>query len=174
VAVAGGASLEDVIGTMIAVAPMVGLARLVPAANGVAMALGYDLDAALDSIDPRPSSTVRCREPHMTSAAEDLLRRLALNDEQAVGTALGTSVAAARPSHLDARTAALVRVAALVASESSLSSYQWAVDGALAAGATDDDIVDVVTTVAPVVGLARAASAAPSLALALGYDVESP
>ena len=41
-------------------------------------------------------------------------------------------------------------------------------------GASDTDIVDVLVAVAPVVGLARVAAAAPELALALGYDVESP
>jgi alkylhydroperoxidase/carboxymuconolactone decarboxylase family protein YurZ len=41
----------------------------------------------------------------------------------------------------------------------------------MAAGASDDDIVDVLTAVAPIVGLARTTAAAPALALALGYDV---
>lgn len=64
-------------------------------------------------------------------------------------------------------------MAALIATEAALSSYQWAVDSALAAGASERDIVDVLVAVGPVVGLARVASAAPELALALGYDVES-
>ena len=65
-------------------------------------------------------------------------------------------------------------MAALIATEAALASYQWAVESALAAGASDADIVDVLVAVAPVVGLARVAAAAPELALALGYDVESP
>jgi hypothetical protein len=54
------------------------------------------------------------------------------------------------------------------------ASYQWAVDAALAGGASEADIVDVLTAVAPILGLARVASAAPELALALGYDVDEP
>jgi 4-carboxymuconolactone decarboxylase len=106
-------------------------------------------------------------------AVEELLRRLALNDECAVEEALGTTVGTAT-AQLDAKTLALAAVAALIAAESATASYQWAVDRALAAGASDDDIVDVLLNVAPIVGLARVASAAPQLGLALGYDVDPP
>lgn len=100
---------------------------------------------------------------------EDLLRRLALNDEVAVGATIGTALGYDEGSGLDARTHALVRVAALIAAESALASYQWAVDAAIAVGASDDEIVDVLMAVAPIVGLARTCSAAPEIALALGY-----
>ena len=43
---------------------------------------------------------------------------------------------------------------------------------AVAAGATDEEIVGVLVAVAPVVGMARAGSAAPELALAVGCDLE--
>ena len=85
-----------------------------------------------------------------------------------------TSIGASAGSSLDAPTFALARVAALIATEAALASYQWAVESALAAGASVREIVDVLVAVAPVVGLARVTSAAPELALALGYDVESP
>ena len=42
---------------------------------------------------------------------------------------------------------------------------------AISLGATEEQIIDVLLAVAPVVGLARVTSAAPELALALGYDV---
>ena len=42
---------------------------------------------------------------------------------------------------------------------------------ARAAGATNDEIVDVLITVAPAVGAARVVGAAPRLALAIDYDV---
>jgi hypothetical protein len=59
----GGATEDDVVGTLVAVAPAVGLSRLVSATVGLALALGYDLDAALESPDPprespAPSTTV--------------------------------------------------------------------------------------------------------------------
>ena len=105
---------------------------------------------------------------------EELLRRLALNDEPTVETTLGMSLGKGDESGLDARTYALARVAALIAAESPLASYQWTVNAALAVGETEADIVDVLTAVAPILGLARVASAASQLALALGYDVDEP
>jgi alkylhydroperoxidase/carboxymuconolactone decarboxylase family protein YurZ len=47
------------------------------------------------------------------------------------------------------------------------------VDRALAAGATVDDVVDTLKVVAPMVGLVNVVSAAPTLALALGYDIDA-
>ena len=105
---------------------------------------------------------------------EELLRRLALNDERAVESMLGTDVGSAGRAGLDAKTRALARVAALVAAESVLASYQWAVDAAMAVGASEEDIVDVLIEVGPIVGLARLTSAASELALALGYDIDAP
>jgi 4-carboxymuconolactone decarboxylase len=96
----------------------------------------------------------------------ELLRRLALNDEAATEATLGTVLCDRGVSGLDARTHALVRVAALIAAESAQASHSWAVDAALAAGASDDDIVDV-AAVAPIVGLARLSTAVPQLAVAL-------
>ena len=43
---------------------------------------------------------------------------------------------------------------------------------ALAAGATNDEIVATLAAVTPVTGAARVVQCAPKLALALGYDVE--
>jgi 4-carboxymuconolactone decarboxylase len=110
----------------------------------------------------------------MSPEQEELLRRLALSDERVAGAALDVSTAVSAGSSLDPPTLALTQVAALIATDAALASYQWAVESALAAGATDTDIVDVLVAVAPVVGMARVAAAAPELALALGYDVERP
>jgi hypothetical protein len=51
-----GVTDAEVIGTMIAVAPTVGLARLIRGAAGLSLALGYDVDAALERSDEPPSS----------------------------------------------------------------------------------------------------------------------
>lgn len=103
---------------------------------------------------------------------EDLLRRLALNDEGVLGSRFGTGFADAERSELDAKALALVRLAALVALDSAPASYQWTVTTALAAGATDEEIVGVLAALVPIAGLARVVSAAPGLALALGYDID--
>ena len=41
----------------------------------------------------------------------------------------------------------------------------------MAAGATDDEIADVLLVIAPFAGLGRVVCAAPDVAIALGYDV---
>ena len=106
-------------------------------------------------------------------AYEDTLRRLALNDEQFVASVLGMGHDTIEASNLDPKTHALLRLAASLAVDAAQSSYQSVVESALAAGATVDEIVGSLIAVADTVGLARVVSAAPELALALGYDVDA-
>lgn len=181
-ALSSGADVDDVLGTLVAIAPIVGLSRLVPASVALALALGYDVEAAIESRDPPVTPDAndgrdgqappRAPSP-LSREAEKWLRRLALNDEDAVASALcmahGGSVAAAP----DVRMCALATIAALIGTEPALASYQWAVERALAVGAQPDDIVDVLTGVGPIIGLVRTTSAAAALAVALGYDIHS-
>lgn len=67
----------------------------------------------------------------------------------------------------------LERIAALVALDGTTPAFQREVNGALAAGASIDDVIGVLRSVTSVVGSARAMAAAPRIALALGYDVET-
>ena len=98
------------------------------------------------------------------------LRRLAINDANfARDCGGGTDVGSAE---LDARTLALVRLAALVAVGGAVSSYGAQADAAVDAGATAAEIVEVLVGVVPIVGLPRAVTAAPKLATALGYDID--
>jgi 4-carboxymuconolactone decarboxylase len=99
------------------------------------------------------------------------LRRLALHDDAFLGLLLADE-STPHSSVLGCKTAALVRVAATVAVDAAPSSFQHAVEHALAAGARCDEIVAALEAVVPVTGAARVVSAAPKLALALGYDVE--
>jgi alkylhydroperoxidase/carboxymuconolactone decarboxylase family protein YurZ len=50
-ALAAGATEEEITGVLLAIAPVIGLGRVVGAAPGVADALGYDVEAALDDPD---------------------------------------------------------------------------------------------------------------------------
>jgi 4-carboxymuconolactone decarboxylase len=102
---------------------------------------------------------------------EDLLRRLALHDEAMLESLFGPDVAEVERSDLDAKTLALVRLAGLVAVESAPASYQWIVATALAAGASEAEIVGVVAALVPIVGAVRTSSAAPEIALAVGCDL---
>jgi 4-carboxymuconolactone decarboxylase len=46
-----GASNEEIVGTLIAVLPVVGVARVVAAAPNLALALGYDVAEALEQLN---------------------------------------------------------------------------------------------------------------------------
>jgi 4-carboxymuconolactone decarboxylase len=100
-----------------------------------------------------------------------ILRRLALRDDRYIDTLLAEEQTAAAVSELDPRGHALVRIGALIAADAAPPSYMSAVEDALEAGSTYDEIVGALIAVLPVVGVARVVSAAPNLGLALGYDV---
>lgn len=101
------------------------------------------------------------------------LRSLALNDECFMESVLGMGHDTVEASRLDPKTHALVRLAAALAVDAAPSAYHATIELAFAAGAGIDEIVGTLIAVAPTVGLARVVSAAPELALALGYDVEA-
>ena len=101
-----------------------------------------------------------------------ILRKLTVRDDEYIDRVLAATAAAAPP--LDEKTLALVRLAALVASDATAPSYMSAVDAAERAGATVDEIVATLDAVPPNVGVARVVSAAPRRGLAVGYDVSEP
>ena len=100
-----------------------------------------------------------------------ILRRLAVIDEGFVEGGAGLGLGPAGTSALDSRTVALLRLGASVAIGSSAVSLEWSATRAVAAGATDQEIAEVLLAIAPVTGLGRVASAAPEVAIALGYDI---
>ena len=55
-ALASGASLDEIVGILIAIAPAIGLGRAVSAAPDLGLALGYDVEAALEG---RPGTDER-------------------------------------------------------------------------------------------------------------------
>jgi alkylhydroperoxidase/carboxymuconolactone decarboxylase family protein YurZ len=71
-------------------------------------------------------------------------------------------------STLDPRATALLRVGASVALGSPAVCLEWTAARALAAGATEDEIADVLLAIAPVAGLSRIVAAAPDVATGLG------
>ena len=107
------------------------------------------------------------------AAYTDTLRSLALNDERFLESALGMGHDTVEVSRLDKKTHALVRLGAAFAIDAAPSSYQSTIDLALAAGANVDEIVGTLIAVAPTIGIARVVSAAPELAIALGYDLDA-
>src|SRR4051794_5571471 len=77
------------------------------------------------------------------------LRGLALHDD-AFLTAIAAEGSSFPASVIDEKTKALVRVAATVAVDAALASFQSAVDLALRSGATNDEIVATLESVTPV------------------------
>ena len=93
----------------------------------------------------------------ITPAQASLFRQLTIGDARTLGVLL------AHPDEFDAalapRVACVLRIAALIAMDADTPAYQREVNAALHAGAS-------------VVGTAMLMSAAPRVALTLGYDVD--
>ena len=104
---------------------------------------------------------------------QETLRRLAMIDEGFVTSEARLGLDPATTSALDAKTAALLQVGACVAIGSPPICLDWSTGRALAAGASEDEIADVLLAIAPVAGLGRIVCAAPEVAIALGYDIEA-
>jgi 4-carboxymuconolactone decarboxylase len=104
--------------------------------------------------------------------AEELLRRLALNDERSVDTVLATGSGPGVEAALLPKVDLLVQLGALLAVGAGTASLRRTVALARGAGATESEIVGVLVAVAPTVGLARVVSTAPRLAAAIGYDAD--
>ena len=102
---------------------------------------------------------------------QETLRRLAIIDEGFVEDRAGLGLGRDGTSALDPKTAALLRVGVSVAIGSPAVCLEWSVGRALAAGASEDEIADVLLAIAPVAGLGRVVCAAPDVATALGYDI---
>jgi 4-carboxymuconolactone decarboxylase len=102
---------------------------------------------------------------------QETLRRLAMIEEGFVEDRAGLGLGLAGISALDPKTAALLQVGAVVALGSPAVCLEWSAGRALAAGASEDEIADVLLAVAAVAGLGRVVAAAPEVATALGYDI---
>jgi 4-carboxymuconolactone decarboxylase len=102
---------------------------------------------------------------------QEILRRLTMIDEAFVEDQAALRLGLTGASALDARTAALLRLGASVAIRAPDVCLEWSTGQALAAGATEEEIAEVLLVIAPVAGLARVVAAAPGVATALGYDI---
>jgi len=109
----------------------------------------------------------------MSQAARfhETLRRLAMIDEGFVEDQAGLGVGLAGTLALDPKTRALLHMGVLVALGSPAVCLEWSAGRALAAGASEDEIADVLLAIAPVAGLSRVVAAAADIATALSYDI---
>ena len=99
------------------------------------------------------------------------LLRLTMIDENFVEQNAGLALGLAGISALDAKTASLLQIEVSVALRSPAVSLEWSAARALAVGASEDEIAEVLLVIAPMAGLGRVVAAAPGLGIALGYDV---
>ena len=104
---------------------------------------------------------------------EERLRRLALHDQSFIESVLAMDRDDVEASGLDAKTHALVRLAALLSADAAAASCHSTITVALSAGATADEVVGVLIALTPVIGLARAVSAVPRIAVSIGYDIDA-
>jgi 4-carboxymuconolactone decarboxylase len=104
---------------------------------------------------------------------QDTLRRLAMIDEGFVEGQARLGLDPAQASALDPKIAALLHVAVCVAIGSPAMCLEWSTGRALAAGASEEEIADVLLAIAPIAGLGRVVAAAPDVATALGYDIDA-
>jgi len=102
---------------------------------------------------------------------QETLRRLAIIDESFVEDQARLGLGLAGDWTLDPKTATLLQVAASVAIGAPAACLEWSAGLALAAGASEDEIADVLLAIAPVAGLGRVVAATPDVATALGYDI---
>ena len=102
---------------------------------------------------------------------QDALQGISAGDLDFLETAVGLREAQLENTGLDARTFALVKIAALIALDAPPASYAWQVANALEDGASPEDILGVLRAVAPQVGGPRVVAAAPELILSLGLTL---
>jgi 4-carboxymuconolactone decarboxylase len=108
-----------------------------------------------------------------TMRFQETLRKLTMIDEGFVEDRAGLGLGLAGTPALHPKTAALLQLGASVATGAPPVCVAWSTGRALAAGATDEEIVSVLLVIAPVAGLGRVVCAAPDVAIALGYDIEA-
>jgi alkylhydroperoxidase/carboxymuconolactone decarboxylase family protein YurZ len=114
------------------------------------------------------STAPKNRSAFVSARVEDHLRRIALSDEKEIETMVGMRQGLQDVTHLDNRSFALVKIAALIAVEAPPASYMWQIGNAIAEGVTSEEVLDTLWAVAPQVGGPRIISAAPEIMLALG------
>jgi 4-carboxymuconolactone decarboxylase len=101
----------------------------------------------------------------------EMLAGLALGEHDLLAEGLELRGEWQARSGLDARSYALVKIAALIALDAPPASYLWQVANALDAGATPADLMGVLIAVAPQVGGPKTVAAAPELMVALGLSL---
>jgi len=108
--------------------------------------------------------------PTLTTA--EILLGVAQHDAVALEDLFAARLDNLEPSGLDAKTYALVNIAALVASDAAPASYAFQVALALDSGVTPEEILGLLVGLNPAVGNVRIMQAAAEIALGLGLELD--
>jgi alkylhydroperoxidase/carboxymuconolactone decarboxylase family protein YurZ len=108
---------------------------------------------------------------NVDQATGDRLMSLAMGEDGILAEAMQMREQLRADSHLEPKTFALVKIAALIALDAPPASYLLQVQGALDAGATAQEILGVLTAIAPQTGMPRVVAAAPEIMIALGLEL---
>jgi 4-carboxymuconolactone decarboxylase len=104
-------------------------------------------------------------------ATRQALMSLAIGDTGFLGEAADMREQLRASTSLDPKTFSLVKIGALIALDAAPASYLWQVKAALDAGASPQEILGVLTAVAPQTGMPRVVAAAPEIMVALGLEL---
>ena len=104
-------------------------------------------------------------------ATVQALASLTLGDPDLLAAGLEVRAEWKERSGLDARSYALVKLAAIMALDAPPASYLWQVANAVEAGATAQEMAGVLIAIAPQIGGPRLTAAAPELMVALGLTL---
>lgn len=107
----------------------------------------------------------------VAEATRGALASLAMGDPDSLAAGLELRGEWQARSGLDARSFALVKIAALISLDAPPASYLWQVANALDAGATPEDVLGVLIAIAPQVGGPKLVAAAPEIMVALGLSL---
>lgn len=101
------------------------------------------------------------------------LRRIVVCDTRLLAEIAGGTAGNIEASSLEPKTHALVQIGTLITLDAAAQSYTPCVEAARWAGATDEEIVGTLLAAIPIIGAPRVVTAARSLGLALGYDLDA-
>ena len=106
------------------------------------------------------------------TTSEEVLRRLTIADPSYL-RALAPAELDGSLQRLDARSVALLELGGLITSGAAGPIWQQCVARARSVGLGLDEVVGSLLALAPTIGFGRVVAAAPHLARALGYDIDS-
>jgi 4-carboxymuconolactone decarboxylase len=122
-------------------------------------------------IDERTAIMTVPAKADVSANTREVLAALSLGDPDLLAAGLEIRAEWKARSGLDARSYALVKLAALIALDAPPASYLWQVSNALEAGATPEDLIGVLIAIAPQVGGPKLVAAAPEIMVALGLSL---